>query len=351
MRIFRGPAFILLCALPAVLACTDSEPSDPVDPALEVPDLVYAEFEPATFTWSIHGYTEGEGSQEIVPGPAALPVPYNDLFRVRPTTGELLYNSVDLSGNEQHYVLLDLRSGELSRLSLPGEVQDWSPSGDQLTTYSNGDHLVVTLEGAIRGSICSSTEVCGVPEWEPGGQALALYRRPPGGHADLWRVALTGEPDVNLTRTPTVDEFGPSYSPTGQHFVYLRDHRDLVVMNADGSGARQLITPAGLGNFPWSPDGHSVAVEATLGDQTGLTVVPLNGSPRLVTPAGERLYIPSRIEWSPDGTRLAYLAFDGTPTEGVGLFVINVDGSGRRQVNRPGTQAYAAAWIPDSFVE
>jgi Tol biopolymer transport system component len=312
-----------------------------------MPDLVYVEHDPATWIWSLHAYSEGEGSREIAPGPSALPRPYNDLLRVRPTTGELLYSSTDSSGNDQHYVLLNPATGEFRRLALPGEVQDWSPSGDLLTTYSGGDHLIVNLEGAIRMTICGSSDDCGVPEWEAGSDAVIVFRRPDGGHADLWRVPLTGEAEVNLTQSPATDEIGPSYSPTGQHFAYLREHVELVLVNADGTGARQLMSPVGIGKFPWSPDGLSVAVDATLEGHTGLVVVPLQGAPHRVTSPGETLYIPSHIGWFPDGSRLLYSAFDGAANDNVGLYVINLDGSGRRKVNRSGTDAYAAAWIPD----
>ncbi len=312
----------------------------------EMPELVYVDHDRANFLFSLHAYSEGEGSREIAPGPSALPRPSYDLLRVRPTTGELLYISEDSSGNEQHYVLLNPAAGEFRRLALPGEVQDWSPSGDLLSTYSGGDHLIVTLDGAIRATICGPSEDCGVPEWEPGSDAVVIFRRPDGGDADLWRVPLTGEAEVNLTRSPTTDERGPSYSPTGQHFAYLREHFELVVMNADGTGARQLMSPV-RGQSPWSPDGLSVAVDATLEGHTGLVVVPLHGDPHLVTPPGETLYIPSRIGWSPDGSRLLYSAFDGAAGDNVGLYLINLDGSGRRKVNSPGTDAYAAAWIPD----
>jgi hypothetical protein len=334
---------MLLCTPPVALACTGSEPRDE---EIEMPELVYAEFDEPNDLWSIRGYTEGRGSGEMVPGPAGLPRPVTDFLLVRPTTGELLYVSEEL--DIQGYVLLNPASGEFQRPDLPGSVQEWSPNGDLLTTYFGDAHLVVTVEGAVRATICSPTISCGVPRWTPSGDAVVVFRQPAGSETDLWLVPLSGAAEVNLTQTANASEISPSYSPDGHHLVYeRRPNFEVVVSNADGSDARPLLSPANLGNFPWPPDGLSVAVHGSVGGQFGLALVPLDGNPRLITPPDQNLTLPTRIAWSPDGNRLAYGAYDGTPSDVPGVFLINVDGTGRRQLNTPGTQAYGHMWMPD----
>jgi Tol biopolymer transport system component len=160
-------------------------------------------------------------------------------------------------------------------------------------------------------------------------------------------MPMDGGPEVNLTETPGQHEIGPSYSPNGQYLVYeRRPNFELVVSAPDGSDPRVLIAPVGLGNFPWSPDGSSVAVDASVGGQTGLVVIPVVGNPRLVSPPGEPLAIVSEIDWSPDGNRLAYAAFESPTSDVRGIFVINADGTGRRQVSPPGVNAYRGTWMP-----
>jgi dipeptidyl aminopeptidase/acylaminoacyl peptidase len=342
------PAFSLLTLLSLVLtagiACTSSEPSGN---AGERPDLVYVQRDTATSLWSIHGYKEGLGSWEIAPGPAGLPRPAGDLLRVRPGTGELLYVSED--PGRGGYLLLDPASGRLRQLPLPGVVQSWSPQGDLLLTSVAGVATVVTVDGAERATVptCSPPASCGVPHWVPAGDAFVVHRRPPRGEADLWLVPLDGSAEVNLTQTPAASEIGPSSDPDGQHLVYERETDfTLVVANADGSEPRPLLAPVGLGNFPWSPDGATVAADASIGGESGLWLIPLDGAPRLVTPPGERLVVVSHIAWSPDGTRLAYEAFDGTAGDAPGVFVIKADGTERRQVNVPGLPAGAVDWLP-----
>lgn len=338
---------ILLCPLAGALACSGTEPGDGLVP---LPELVYTELDIAGDLWSIRGYTEGEGSREIAPGPSGVPRPVHDFLIVRPTTGELLYvsglpDNPDITG----YVLLNPATGTFSRPDIPGSVQDWSPAGDLLTTYFGGIHMVVTVEGATRATVCEpSGYTCGAPHWAPDGNAILVHRRPPGGQADLWRVPLDGSPPINLTQTPDASEIGPSYSPDGRLIAYERQPNwELVVAQADGSEPRPLIAPVGLGNFPWSPDGLSIAVDASVGGQSGLVVVPTEGDPRVITPPGETLVIVSEIAWAPDGRRLAYGAFHGAASDLTGVFLINVDGSGWRQVSTPGNQASLGTWMPD----
>jgi hypothetical protein len=54
------------------------------------------------------------------------------------------------------------------------------------------------------------------------------------------------------------------------------------------------------------------------------------------------------VWWSPDGTRLAYDAFDEAGDGELSLFVINTDGTGLHRLNRAGTLANIAAWYPPS---
>jgi hypothetical protein len=76
----------------ALPACQGTEPGDG---SPDLPELVYAERDEGTGLWSIQGYTEEGGSDELAPGPDGVPRPSATGLRVRPTTGELLYRSED----------------------------------------------------------------------------------------------------------------------------------------------------------------------------------------------------------------------------------------------------------------
>ena len=73
----------------------------------------------------------------------------------------------------------------------------------------------------------------------------------------------------------------PAAAPTSQ-IAFTRDtkagevHREIHVMNADGSGQRLLAREAGLGLMAWSPDGRKIAFV-----RSGLMVVRADGSGEL----------------------------------------------------------------------
>jgi Tol biopolymer transport system component len=129
---------------------------------------------------------------------------------------------------------------------------------------------------------------------------------------------------------------------------------DLWVMNADGSGRRQ-VTHSGAGSDfdpSWSPDGTRIVFRTTRGRHLpdtatigldGIYVARTDGSgERPIQPPAGGLF----PDWSPDG---AWIAFSGVPRAGSSndyLYVMRPDGTGVRPLNtsRP---AECATWSPD----
>ncbi|MEP3071920.1 S9 family peptidase [Maricaulis sp.] len=109
----------------------------------------------------------------------------------------------------------------------------------------------------------------------------------------------------------------PQIAPDGGMVAYVRRSNDIAtdrtrsaiwVVNADGSGHRQLLPGEGETGSPrWSPDGAQLAYVRTHDETTTLEVLTLaDGASRTLTtlPAGQ-----SGLAWSPDGTQLAWAAF------------------------------------------
>lgn len=108
------------------------------------------------------------------------------------------------------------------------------------------------------------------------------------------------------------DVANPSLSPDGKQILYTRtwidqlnDRREssVWIMNADGTKNRFLVKGS---NAKWSPDGSRIAYVATgepSGQQIWVRYMDAEGATTQITRLTES---PGDVEWSPDGTTLAF---------------------------------------------
>jgi Tol biopolymer transport system component len=119
------------------------------------------------------------------------------------------------------------------------------------------------------------------------------------------------------------------------------DHKDLMVMNADGSNNVALVSKKGVHNTrpDWSPDGKQIVfVDNALGP-TNINIINVNGT-------GQKRILELRNSWGPvawspvplgDGKyKIAFchkaLLPDGTLKGDNDLFLVNLDGTGEVQL-------------------
>jgi Ca2+-binding RTX toxin-like protein len=165
---------------------------------------------------------------------------------------------------------------------------------------------------------------------------------------DAWQpfCNITNDDDGHPAWSPdgTTIAFDSSRSPDGPRF----DHRELFVMNADGSGVVRLTASlSDASNDPaWSPDGARIAFvryQVGVGDEhiwimnsDGSGLVQLTSS---TEPDGDP-------EWSPDGTQIVYVraGHAGNFDQPGRVYVVNADGTNEHQITGLGNQP---AWSPD----
>jgi Tol biopolymer transport system component len=166
--------------------------------------------------------------------------------------------------------------------------------------------------------------------------------------SEVYIADADGKNVRRLTNEPGVSRW-PALSPDGSQvaFTSKRDNYwDIFVMNVDGTNVQRITHDVWFDGYPdWSPDGHKLAFTHNVGEEPHVFVYDLaDASLRDITPDNAIALHP---RWSPDGTRIAY---DGTrygTTSGLDLYLVNPDGSGRRQLTSAAGWERQPAWSPD----
>lgn len=207
-----------------------------------------------------------------------------------------------------------------------------------------------------------------LPSWSPNGETLAyltmrnedlqiMMKYNLCMHFSLYVMNADGS---NQHRAIDVPVFGYySWSPDGKSIAFVSGFEDennygkdgvgscaLYVSNLDGQTPRRLtdvegkVDPAGPS---WSPQGTEIAYSGKVGKaRYCITIARSDGSDKRTLTPGEN------PQWSPDGKRILFRAKDaaspGSPLE---LFVINVDGSGRKKLTENAGYVQLMKWSPD----
>ncbi len=177
--------------------------------------------------------------------------------------------------------------------------------------------------------------------WQSAGSAKQLYM------ADTGFKSVTALPPVTL-----FSNVYPLWSPDGKEILAPASDTgngvsSLMVMAADGSGARRLPLPPGLYvPLDWHPRGDSIDFLATsAGSFRTFVTSASDGGSRPLIPGLASAYLGIR---SPDGSRLAYIVIDkGLST----IWVADSAGGHPRQLTRDGFESFGNAetpWSPDS---
>jgi dipeptidyl aminopeptidase/acylaminoacyl peptidase len=198
---------------------------------------------------------------------------------------------------------------------------------------------LVLLDGSGLRRLTRARPVELDPAWSPAGTTIAFARYTRGSF-DLVACAPDGSGLTRLTETPAADEGFPAWSPDGSRIAFTRYENgleggsgDLWIMNADGTGATRLLGGAGNDSEPaWSPDGRRIAFVRN-GD---VAVMNADGSGvRELTSDGQGE--DRRPRWNPDGSRIVFTRDPGH------ILAVAADGSGLAQLPLDGL-ADGAVW-------
>ena len=179
------------------------------------------------------------------------------------------------------------------------------------------------------------------------------------GNYEIYVMNGDGTNPLRLTEHPALDG-RPSWSPDGTKiaFVSKRDDKfdeEIYVMNADGTQPVRLTHTGGIASIPdlspdWSPDGSKIAFVRKFRGRQNIFVMNPDGTDIVQLTFSERVnVVPS---WSPDSTQIAFSSgvtyiINGDRLGYDQIFVMNADGSNRRQITDNRSSDIGPCWSPD----
>lgn len=207
------------------------------------------------------------------------------------------------------------------------------------------------------------------PSFSSDGTKIAFHSKRKGKfkrrrkNRDIWVISTDGTDPKQLT-TNEADDFNPGFSPDGKLITYVSEAdgtQDVWIMNADGTGKKNLTADPGRDSYPaWSPDGKKIVYSnfPEMGGDADLWTVALeDGNKEKLTNIPGNEIFPT---WHRDGNNIAF----STNKDGnLDIYTVNIETKKVRRLietahrkTRPsfspdGTMVAYAAWEDDLNIQ
>jgi len=236
-----------------------------------------------------------------------------------------------------------------------------------VSNFESGSDIFVYIMDADGSNQIKLAE-CGFPllQWSPDGKRIAFC----GPENEIGIADADGE-NLSKIRLPTTEEYvisGLSWSSDGAEIAVVSlawstlpgeppfPAMDIYVINVEGGEARKLTDSPDTNKYEvaWSPDGTQIAFVAFNRDSPdywGVYVIDADGSnQRLLVSVPETNWL-QQISWSPDGKKLMYVSSvvaGEMESHYHEIYVVDVeDGTITNLTNTPGIYDRYPAWSPD----
>lgn len=200
-----------------------------------------------------------------------------------------------------------------------------APAGD----HTQSDIYTVNPDGSglLRLTASANKNEFG-PAYNPAGTLIAFWRTAaPFGPGSLWMMNADGTGKRQLTSD--VDARDPAWDPTGTRLAYTGPGQgsfDIWSLRAADGQDRHRVTQGPATDFEpaWSPNGSRIAFTRGFqqGDAGDVYAVGPAGGP--VTPITSSPAYDHQVAWAPGGARLTY---ERDFAHSSSIFVVGVDGS------------------------
>jgi Tol biopolymer transport system component len=192
------------------------------------------------------------------------------------------------------------------------------------------------------------------PEWSPDGTKIAFMRlERVEDHFEDSRIYIVNADGSGLRFL--IDGAEPVWSPDGSRLVYTGPSEIPVpraatiwIIDADGSDARPVGAPGSSAEPSWSPRGGLISFAAVLAGPEEATSQVTNVYSIHPDGSGFRRLTNNpyacNTSFSPDGRRIAYVAFTESPFD---VWTMNADGSDKKQLTSGTPFDFYPHWSPN----
>jgi len=219
-------------------------------------------------------------------------------------------------------------AGSTKRLVIRGFPRnpDWSPDG-RLIAFNDDAGLHVI--GALGEGLHTINPGGSYPSWSPDGTEIAF-----SANSRIWTIRPDGT-GLRAVTPPGVASVDPDWSPDGRRMVFLGNRggtfgEDVFILHVDSMSEERLTIDNNEDRSPaWSPCGDAIVWNPWLRSTGGRVRFELWVMDTIGTSRRHLVDAEAAPAWDPSGSRIA---FSDQASTGIRLFVINIDGTGLRQL-------------------
>ena len=235
---------------------------------------------------------------------------------------------------------------------------DWSPDGKLIAFSTSRSNLneIFTVDVASNSlrRLTNTERSPSAPDWSPDGERFVLVYNPthPGINYELYLMSAGGKNFIALTDSVAYRSYaGPDWSPDGERIVFsvggggtqFQGAYNIYLMDSDGSDVQQLTFSEDYDDrFPaWSPDGTKIAFETRRDGNWEIYLMNVDGTGlrNISNNPGKDLW----ASWSPDGTRIAFQTDRDDNWE---IYVMNADGTEQQRLTNNDVKDSEPVWKP-----